>query len=77
MEFRILNKMPEYIQDIALEIELKKESFEKNLSNIETLLLGSSELQCATDASMMKNAFNLGLKGFDLYTISQIFFKLL
>lgn len=24
MEFRILNKMPEYIQDIALEIELKK-----------------------------------------------------
>lgn len=73
MEFRILNKMPEYIQDIALEIELKKESFEKNLSNIETLLLGSSELQCATDASMMKNAFNLGLKGFDLYTISQIF----
>ncbi|HIT55875.1 TPA: hypothetical protein IAA92_06400 [Candidatus Galligastranaerophilus intestinigallinarum] len=54
MKIRILNKMPEYIQDIALEIELKKESFEKNLSNIETLLLGTSELQCAVDASMMK-----------------------
>ena len=73
MKIRILKNMSEYVQGIVLEIILKNKAFEKNLSNIETLLLGASELQCAVDASMMKNTFNLGLKGFDLYTISRIF----